>query len=455
MSIRSWWKGRQERRRVQRAATTVANRSPLREFVYLDVMSLESLLVSQNMTIPESVSQAVTRADEAELTSRVSADALVGKGEVAARYQASTGNSQESSRKAVIQSLFKEFRELPLEFKLSGLEVAPDPLTDPQSIEFLDNPLVGMPTSNLVRGDLIEVEVELSVDPVFRLALMMTEWSAMADEYPQMFDSANGGLEFLAEAEPVVKLLERFLAGLIPIRATAVNYVVVDLNGEEYILDARAVQNLDLPKRPLQVVGVTEQQSYWRDIRRVLFSRDASFRILGRVARDGIQSKWTPVKLADLFSEVAPDLVDQVNAIEAPSSSNVPAVAAQGGQQVALGKALGNYRNALLATDSDDGVGSETDPAFAEIIAQHQTASINASTQRKAFDAVRELVCGSLAESPFTAEEDLVARQQARKIAGLQLFPAASVSLATTATRPSVKSRNDRLIDIEIVAIYW
>jgi hypothetical protein len=75
-------------------------------------VSLRSLLVSQKDTIPEEVSRAISLAEEAELSSKVSVDApLVAKAEAGARYQTSNSSTVQTSRKAIVQTLFKELRD--------------------------------------------------------------------------------------------------------------------------------------------------------------------------------------------------------------------------------------------------------------------------------------------------------------------------------------------------------
>lgn len=453
MSIRSWWLGRKARRRAATASKETIKKSPLREFVYLDVVSLHSLLVSQNMTIPDNVSQAISRADEAEISSSLSADALVGKGEVAARYQTSNSNSLQSSRKAVIQTLFKEFRELPLEFNLATQE-EPRALESVAAITTLNDRAEVMAASALSRGSLVEIEVTLSVDPVFKLGAMMTEWSAMASEYPQMFGS-QGLLGFLRESEPVMKVLERFLAGLIPIRATAKHHVVVEVGGIEYVVDGRVVAKFGLSTRPLQVVGVTEHLGYWKDIRRVLFS-GGEFTILCRVAKGGIQKSWTPVKLADLFSEVAPDFVNQINAIRSPTAADSAASSSQNEQQKALAKALENYKTTLVSKSALI-LPAMAEAGFAVMVQVFGHGQTTAAVQRQAFDQVRDLITAGLELQPIAPDEDLAIRQDARKVAGLELFPSLSTSLASSPAAASgeLKVPDDRLLDVEVIAIYW
>ena len=453
--IRSFQAWRRHRRR-NNDAEQMKKKLPLREFVYLDAVSLHSLLVSQTDTIPEAITTTISRADEAELISGANVSAgsdLIGKAEAqsSARYQTSNSDSTQSSRKAVIQTLFKQLREQPLEFKLAASEQV-NALKDLAAVKATSTN-VSAAASTFVRGDLVEVEVVLAVDPVFKLGAMMNEWSAMADDYPAMF-SSHGTLGFLRESEPIMKVLDRFLTGLIPIRATAMDYVVATLDEIEYVVHKNALANLDLETRPLFVTGVTEHLGFWKDIRRVLFS-DARFTMLCRVARDGLHDKWTPVKLADLFSDVAPDFVDQINAIRSPTAESGATVTAHA-QNVGLASALVHYRFAIAPIDTS--WSREDHQEFAALVARVSAGATDATAQREAFDAVREQVVAQLEIDTPSPDDDLKARQDARSAAELELLPKNQVILAPAGGPSSgadVVENLGRILDTEVIAIYW
>lgn len=449
MSLRSWWRDRKNRRRIEAASSEIVKTPPLREFVYLDEVSLHSLLVSQKSTIPENVSKAISRADEAEIAGVVGAKALGFKSELKSRYQTSNSDSTQSSRKAVVQTLFKEFRDLALDYKLVHHKDVEKPFADPTEIlEETDSCLVA-PARDLLRGDLIEVEVTLAVDPVFKLGAMMTEWNAMADDYPGMF-GAPGLLGFLHDSEPLMKVLDRFLAELVPIKSKAIHYRVVKIEGHEYVVDKRAIRNLGIKSRPLYIVGVTEKLGYWKDLRRVLFS-NAKFTVLCRVARSGIHNSWTPVKLADLFTDVAPGFVDQINAIEAPK---VDSPTSHGNAyQDALRAALNSYRSELAAKLQIE-ANTDQERQLGEVVDQLVVGQVSPTGQRLAFDAVRKAVT-ALGDSEIVhPEEDLALRQNVRESAGLDLIPSLASLTPTTPTKLAAK-RSARMLDVEVIGIYW
>ncbi|WP_157453910.1 hypothetical protein [Cellulomonas sp. Root485] len=405
--------------------------------------------MSQKSTLLEHVSEEMSRAAEAELTSSISADAVVAKGEVAARYQTSNSNSIQTSRKAIIQTLFKEFRELSLNFLLAPpYDVSP--LPDTQAIASSAESDIVSSSAAFARGTLVEIEVELAVDPVFELGTMMTEWTAMADEFPGMFAGA-GGLETLLDAQPVMRVLDRLLAGLIPIKATATKHVVVQAGGQEFVVHKDALAGFDIEQRPLTLVGVTEHIGYWKDIRRVLFA-GGRFTVLCRVARDGLHDSWTPVKLADLFSEVAPDLVGQINAIRFPGRAG-GGVREDGNPTSALGIAMLDYRDALVLMSGANWPG-DADNAFRALQSHYSASSMSASLQREAFDAVGALVQERLDFVMEDAGGDLEARRRARESAGLPLFPTLVPSAPAQAVR-AVPPSQERLLDVEVIAIYW
>lgn len=463
MSLRSWlrhpiieFKKWRVRKRHKEASQETKRNLRLREFVYLDAVSLHSLLVSQNATIPSEISQAISRADEAELTgtvgTKVGADALGGSAsaETSARYQTTNSNSMQSSRKAVIQTLFKELRELPLDFKLATRDEPPQKLNNAAAITMTSDRHAVEPATGFTRGTL--VEVTLAVDPVFKLGAMMTEWSGMADEFPGMFGDQELN-EFLGDAQPIMKVLDRFLAGLIPIKATATNHVVAEVDGNEYVVHNAAIDGLEVKTWPLRIVGVTEHLGYWKDIRRVLFS-DARFTVLCRIARDGIHENWTPVKLADLFSEVAPDFVDQINAIRSPSASDADSVP-QHARQKALSEALSGYKDALTLDGVEWNV--EAEETFQALKIELTSGPTDAIAQRHAFSRVREMMTMTLGADAWEADADLKARQDARAKSGLELFPSSGIDLSWSKTKLSAKSASldERMLDTEVVAIYW
>lgn len=443
------------RREIGSGLGTPAPRPPLREFVYLDEVSLRSLLSSQRGEMIDSTSESSAEAAQAEVSAALGANpGLVAKAEVGSRFQTSNSSTIQTSRKATVQSWFKELHSIP---GLRLIETAQPkaPAEDLETLKSTVDTSLLVQSRALRRGALVEFRVRLKADPVFHLGMLVSEFSAMAEEYPDMF-SASNSLAALHEVRPINKILQRLLAGLIPIRAEAVDYSVVVLDGVEHVVHRELIEGLDLEARPLQIVGVTEHLAYWRDIRRVLFS-EADFVLLGRLARDGLDDTWTPVKLADLFQDLAPGLVEQINAagrLPFGPSRLVPPVTPPESQ---LGRALRTYSRALLEVGGRKLQKGKRGDLEARISAlEKRTSSV--SDQRAAFRAVRTLL-EELTGVDVDPTLDLQLRDTARTESGLPLFPALTSEVATPSVpmAPTIAEDADgpRLLDVEVVAIYW
>ena len=454
MSGSTWW-----RRFVGRREPDPSNRTPgngqrpdLREFVYLDEVSLRSLLSSQKGGMTDLTSEQASEGSEAAIAGTVGANpGFIAKAEITSRYQTTNSSTIQTSRKATVQSWFREFHEI------GGLRIIEPTLVKEASpsldrLKRVDSVSQLASSATLQRGELVEFRVRLTADPVFHLGTMVSEFTAMADEYPEMF-AAENGLGRLQEIQPINRVLQRLLAGLVPVRAVAVDYLVVELDGVEHVAHRGLLDGLDLKSRPLEIVGVTEQEAYWKDLRRVLFS-DAEFTVLARISRSGLRETWTPVKLADLFADVAPTLVDQINAASRLHDGEVPTSTAQTGLSAKLALALGLYRDSLLVSLSkslDATQKEDVDRRISELCLRSATVS----DQTSAFTELTKLIVTSVGETIEPARA-LELRTAARDAVGLSLFPAKVTIGEPADTSPWTPTEDaPRLLDVEFVAIYW
>jgi hypothetical protein len=426
---------------------------PLREFVYLDEVSLRSLLSSQTGEVTD------TRSEQRMEGSQLNIDSAVGfkapgftKADLGSRYQTSNSSTLQTSRKATVQSWFGELH------RIDGLRIVePDhdhaAVANTTELLAIEDNSVVIAAGDLRRGTLVEFKVRLRADPIFHLGTMMTEFAGMADETPEMFGE-NGALQQLATFMPINRVLQRFLAGLIPIRCEALEHVVVEIDGVEYVTRRDSIEGLDLLWQPLEIVGVTEHLAYWKDLRRVLFS-DAEFTILGRAARTGLQDIWTAIKLGDLFRVVAPDFDEQI-----ATASKIPFGGANGGTSVnvnelALREALYDYRDRFLV-QSGETLSPEGDTRLTVEIERLLSRSASATGQRSAFQVVHDVLTAETASTVDPTADSLM-RRQARDVSGLSLFPALSNATITIGgdQPPEKQETRARLLDVEVVAIYW
>ena len=450
MSFTDWLKRWRPGHRAKSVGTKTS--LPLREFVYLDEVSLRSLLSSQTGEVTETRSEQKSEGSQSNVDSTLGVGAPgFGKAELASRYQTSNSSSLQTSRKATVQSWFGELHGI------AGLRLIEpghcvENVLDAADLTRIEDQSVVAAARDLKRGALVEFRVRLNADPVFHLNTMVSEFSSIVDESPEMFIE-GGVLQQLTAFQPVNKVLQRMLAGLVPIRCEALDFVVIEIDESEYLVRRDCIEGLSLHQRPLQIVGVTEHLAYWKDLRRVLFS-EAEFTILGRVARSGLQSSWTAIKLGDLFRVVAPDWDAHINAASHnPFAQNTDGISVNV-NELLLSEALLHYKEAFL-TASGKRLSNEQDVALAEDIQRLLPRAGTATGQRSAFQVVHDELASYLG-TEMDSGQDSIMRNRARERTGLPLFPAMSNTTTTVGGKPRVEvGPEPRLLDVEVVAIYW
>lgn len=435
-NIKAWWADRGARRERRRVSKDPGAAAKLREFVYLDDVSLKSLLISQTGTLLTSTTRSLSQTDEAEVNSRVSAgNSMVGSAEMGSRLRSGSTSGHQATYKAEVQTQFKAFVELP----------AVSPTMSPKSRR----------VEKFSRGDLVEVEVELSVDNLYELIAITDSFGDMAEAAPQIL----GGTEtanVMNMADPVRKLLDQLMAGLVPIKAKALNHVVI-MRDENPIVVARS--ELDGDERSeaqdLYIVGVTEGARYWRDLRRVVFSK-SPYTMMVRVARDGLQRDWTPVKGAHLFDGIAPDFMPQLRKARLHPLAQGEGVVAQGysPRQKSFADALNNYKDALLS-DVDVEWSSAVSEKFGELIDRLSASESSLIKQSEAFEQVQRFVLDSTPQLTEPDNNTLYSmREQARMTAGFSMVSESGFATSHDEAK-STDSLDEWLLDTEVIAIYW
>jgi hypothetical protein len=437
-------------RKPNRDSSGVQRTPALREFVYLDEVSLRSLLSSQTGGLTDEVTDLISQAFESEVGGTASANSFVAKAELTSRLQATDLSSSQISRKSIVQSLFKEFREL-MESRLVLRPRASIERPLPEDQLFADFQHLLLDSKQLTRGSIIEIEVELAADPIFRFSTVISELGELADDYPAMLE-VSGTASIMAEAMPINRVLRKMLAGLVPIRATATGLVLVERNGNKFVVPKDAIDDPNSSSLPLEIVGVTEESGYWKDPRRVLYS-GARFTMLCRISRDNLQETWSPIKLADVLAEIAPGFpaaLEKVGTTKYAAPIDQRRVA----HEATFLAALDAYESLLydeanVVRDEDACAASQ---AYFETLV---TNALDATSQKIAFRSTATRAATIIPSGVGEEERDAELRSRARELAGLDLFfrPSSLSELKSTPTVPI--ANNGVLLDTEIIAIYW
>lgn len=233
------------------------------------------------------------------------------------------------------------------------------------------------------------------------------------------------------------------LTGLVPLRGAAIDYVVATYAGQDWIVH-RAVLDVveDRPSqvRPLHLVGVAEQALFWKDIRRLLFA-GTPYRVLARLARDGVHDSWTPVKLVDVLRRDFPDIAGM---IDAATDGALPLV--QAATQASAEPRPSRVREVLVAYAA--ALAAEVEITVSED--ELETAGLLDvdGDPPKTVTGWRD-VCEPITRFVAAA----TARTDAKIAAGVPLIGAAPSD--STVAVPSQAPADEQMIDAEIVAIYW
>ncbi|MFG3698399.1 hypothetical protein ACGF5C_10870 [Micromonospora sp. NPDC047620] len=451
-------RGIQNARRRRRIKAARAIATPLREFVYLDEVSVYSLLTSRQGALAAEYTDTTTTGLKNERAGKLIGQAGVAKGELSAKREHSQTQSSQVLRKSTVQAAFKELYQgeedrLRVKPVLQGAK--PPNLASWQQLfgRVNDSSCEGWiaDSGDLLRGQLVELEVELETHSIFKMTSVMSTLWGIINDNPELFP--HGSFPELQNVAAVNRLLDKLLVGLIPIRCRVADYGVVELDGKRVIVhhDLAALLPADpgYALRPLYLVGVTEERLYWKDVRRILFSGQR-FRVLARLNNDGVGETWVPVKLVDVLRDVVPDLavrVEETGRMFGQKSAG----ASEDERRATLAKsALIAYAH-FLGEHCGVSIESEAVAVFQLLAEGHCLGFESYDARKRAFAAVEEAF-----SAMYSVEVDRLVAAQLRSVAMTD-------SLLTLDGRVSVPPQaleepdpiDELVLDAELVAIYW
>jgi len=451
--MRNWVRKQMRRRRWRKDAKRSAE--VIREFVYLDEVSVFSLLASKDGMIATEVTDTQASTLMAETSGSFGASGGVLHADASAKAQTSDTRSTQVLRKAIVQSTFRDLYKRVRD----TLVIAPAPADDRAPQFGADDELKPdgsrtwiLDPSEFRRGQLIELTVELEAEPLFQARTVVSTFLDIFEQDQAVLGMAN--VAGLADAAVLSRMIEKLGAGLVPLRAKARDYVVVTkADGTELIAHREVVANLGptVATAPLYLVGVATETLFWKDIRSVVFAR-SEFQVLARVLRPDLQSSWTPLKLVDVLARVAPQFHD---ALETMNGMVLDAMAqgsasTDGSAQARL--VLGEYAD-LVA----DALGVELDaddPTLLPLLEPPEGLQQGSSVKqwRLAMAPIANHVAALAGSSvdPHVAAKLRVLAQMKHGLSPIDGGTAPSVS-----STPGTAMGKDRLLDTEIIAIYW
>lgn len=452
--LRQQWARFRRWRRIRRAR---ANEAPLREFVYLDDVSVYSLLTSRQGALASEYTDIATTSRRAEISSSFGVSGDGPNASLGSKLGSGQSRSSQVVRKSTIQAAFKEFYEGE-EGRLVFRPVDGSPSAAVRSWLDLDR-MIGTPLFEgwivdptvLVRGGLAVLDVELRADPVFRATSIIATLRNIVAENPKMFVSLIPSLD---EVAAINRILDQFLAGLIPIHCRIRDFDAVLSEGRRVLVHRTILDGLPLDetrkREAVHLVGVTEERLFWKDVRRVLFA-SSRFQVMCRLNYEGIRDTWVPVKLTNVLDEVIPGLGSQFSQFGHSVFSVDAANSTYSDSTERLRSALMAYGSALAAqSDSSDAANAAAiDEAL--LIAGENTGDVH--SLRRAFNAVSDVVLQPLEDRPNATT---LAQLRAAALEEFGLFPDGTLNAsAPIASTPVTQANSGPVLDGEVVAVYW
>lgn len=465
MTLRQRYRNWILRRRWRKARRN--ENEPLREFVYLDDVSVYSLVASQVGMIVTELTDTQATSLQNDIAGSVGATAGFAKAEVGSRIQASETQSSQVLRKAIVQTTFKQLRDQLYRYNHESRSLAMRPVVSYQppawvrTVADLERAAIEgavgdwiVDPERLRRGQLVEVEVRLEAEPIFHVGAIVSGVLDIVQDDPAVFGVQNSAE--LAQMRAINRMLEKLLVGLVPLRGRAVDHEVVELQGKEWLVHRAMLDHLaERPSqvRPLYLVGVAEQALFWKDVRRVLFS-GSSYHVLARLAQDGVQRSWTPVKLVEVLRDVMPDvatIIDSTNrdvlaTIRGAVTSNPPDSGATRVREV-----LVTYAS-LLAERAGVSI-SDQELEQAELL-DVPTADVARTVRelRPCFDPITRFV---EARTNVKVDRETASNYRAAAMTHAGLVLDADNRGLAPQSSPDRPLTGERFLDAELVAIYW
>lgn len=438
-----------------------------REFVYLDEVSVTSLVAARHGSVAESFKHTLSSVNSAESGSSLTvatAPATLGAG-LTSRTSSSRTTTQEVVRRAVVQGTFRTLRIGDSDLRLSVEDQSQR--SRPTAVETvgelaryldkLEKQRRAVRASDLQRGDVVEVRVELRAERTYQITAAVTSILDLVQGRTSLFGISEAQV---AEMSPVLELLPRLLVDLVPIAARVTSHRRVVLDNEPWLIDASMIapgSQLDEEAQEVVVAGVTELPLYWKDVRRVLFD-GSTYTVYARVAKPGLESTWSPVKLADVFDTISQEIGNQIRVL--PLAFDSAATSGNGAAEISVPEVLRTHGLVPFGRDLA-GLASrnlnEDDLQEAAAAAAERIPTLEALTDvgavRAAFEEVVRTVESAAPLPRGRIDRELVRtlREAHQTVAQLKAALAAVVAPESSATQVA----HPNLLEVEFIAIYW
>lgn len=419
-----------------------------REFIYLDEVSVVSLLAGLQGEIKDAVTDTLSRTEDHSLGGSLGA-AKAGAS-VESRLGTSRTSTNEVVRRAVIQSTFRDLWRRDVGVLLHDISGIKRKLRKPiHSYRGLENSLprlkkakMAVPLGDIHRGDIVEMDIKVEADQFFKMITVGTTFLDLMNGREDLFGVSAADVR---EVAPMIEVLKELLVGLVPMRGVATSHSVIEVAGEQVAIATELLgDDVQGGARPLELVGFAEADSFWRDLRRTLFS-GSTFTVYARAEGPTLTSPWSPIKIADLLESLSPDLRDEVVLpLQQLDLGNTQLIETPDAVATAQFQ-LDNFATALQAA-----TGARADAASLNDAVETAIPALASATtieeRRRAFEPVAQAVAGEDVNRDLllTIRSDWINR-----------LPASVPNTSTALLQQPEPEVSPVQLEVGFVALYW
>ncbi|WP_326564590.1 hypothetical protein [Micromonospora peucetia] len=422
-----------------------------REFIYLDEVSVTSLVAARDGAIAETAKETLTRSSEVESKATLGYNSKSAKFGVESRIKGTNTSATEVVRRSVIQSTFRDLRmgdddihlavrrQARWRRRLKPVKTVSDLRWHKKKLTKLGHLLC---IDEVRRGDVLELEVALKADRTYELISGLSSIVDIVKDRESLFGIDKSAY---TDAVSITEVLDRLLVGLVPIGGVSEKFAVIDFDGAEYLINRTVVEpNSEISRmlKPLEVVGVTTLSSYSKDLRTILFS-DEPYSAYMRIKIPTLRDTWNPIKLSGVLRRMSVNIDELVAAIpeSLESASSPPSEDVKASSWIEPMVDFGyKLREEADATVTDEAIRDAVTSAI-----QQWDPGEDIDSRRLAFDLVVEAVNPDV-------DREMVRRF--REIATISATPSPR-NLGASGSSSSAPDDATRKLEVEFVAIYW
>lgn len=428
--------------------------SEIREFVYLDETSVESLLASVDGEILVQRTDTQSKSRESSMTAGISKKTHFGQASFAPTLKTVRGTEVQELRKSVAQSAFARFRAKNIsKFALlprGSVRVGPiDKFLlgrrAPRTMKRLGQ---GIPLKDLKRGDLLEIDTDLVASDIYKARTAMSAVTSVVESFPTFLTIELR--DALKNARPLTELIDSLTGNAIPVVGQNPGIAVLDVQGEPWLVNASILSSGPTNAAELALESVANPRWFWGDVGRILF-RQTRFTMLCRVVNPALTNAESGSYVGSILRTINDDLAETVDGLGTMflgalrSGHNNNKLAPSGGP---LDPALLDY-----AARIQELAGRAEAPVpigMSEFFGGQRLKGLNVDAQTAAFKLTDQLA--QITDEEVGIEKRLELREAMRELHGL--WPWSPVASQKGSSEPD-DDLNVRFLEVAIVAVYW